>query len=449
MILNRSKSYIKNNHSFQNNFCNTTSNFYSVNNQDNKKIRKSRLLSSNFYAIKFSPKLFSLIDIDDKITNSRGTSLPIQFKRLTEEEKIRHFGFSYRQEYNYKLSLIKNFLNNIHPSVYKKNRDKSLQENDKNNLNKDKNKNRDKNNKKKLEIKINNSNKNNILEENNNEKNESIKSKNKKAIISKTESNEDKLRIKNRNDCFLPKGYPNYEILVNNPKLLIKQIKNDPFAGKLPDYSLKVIKQKSYASDIFFNKPQNIKENLYNKKIKRHNHQSSDIFNLNYEEENLLKTGENFLFKIKNKDNYYITRESGSKWSPKSSFPTLINCPSIEYNILSPGKKNFVLTKEKVLTELENKKIKYIKEKKLDKKPSFFVNYLNPIYRQKGLGEFIDITRNGGNNTGRDFINCYNKNPSCFCKKDETCSTFYNSYLYYKDLISKPFVLDPSLKLKK
>ena len=449
MLLNRPKSYINNNRSYQNNFSKTSSNFYRINNQDNINFRKSRLFSSNSYAIKLRPKLFSLLDIDDKITNSRGTSLPIQFKRLTEEEKIRHFGFSYRQDHNYKLSLIKNFLNNMHPSKYKNNSAKSLEENNKNNLIKDKDKNETKNSNKNLEIKINNSNKDNILEEKNNEKNEINHSKNKKKIISKIELNPNKLQIKNRNDLWLPNGYPNYELLVNNPKLLIKKIKNDPFAGKLPDYSLKVIKQKSYDSDIFFNKPQNKKENLYNKTIKQHNHQSSDIFNLNYENENLLKTSENFLFKIKSKDNYYITRESGSKWSPKTSFPTLVNCPSIEYNILNPSKKNFVLTKEKVLTELVNKKNKNIEEKKLDKKVSYFVNYMNPIYRQKGLGEFIDITRNGGNNTGKDFINCYNKNPRCFCKKDETCSTFYNSYLYYKDLINKPFVLDSSLKLKK
>ena len=143
-----------------------------------------------------------------------------------------------------------------------------------------------------------------------------------------------------------------------------------------------------------------------------------------------------------------MTRESNSKWMPKSSIHTLVNCPSIEYNILSPGKKNIALTKEKVLTEVENKKMKIIEEKKMNKKLSESVNYMNPIYRQKGLGEFIDITRNGGNNSGKDFINCFNKNPRCFCKNNETCSTFYNSYVFYKDICNKPFILDPSLKLK-
>ena len=462
MILNRPKSYIKtNNKSFQNNFSKTSSGFYRFNSQENSTTKRIRLFSSNPYIIQSHPKLFSLLDVDDKITNSRGTSLPIQFKRLTEEEKIRHFGFSYRQDQNYKLTLIKNFLNNMHPSRYKnKNKTsntKLYEENNKNNLVKENNKSEIKinNNNKKLEIKISNSNQNNVLENSTEKKeNETNINNNKKNITiikskSKTETNENKLKIKNRNDCWLPKGYPNYEILVNNPKLLIKQINNDPFAGKLPDYSLKVIKQKSYDSDIFFNKPKNKKESSFNNKLKQHNHLTSDIFNLKYEEENLLKTSENFLFKIKPKDYYYITRESHSKWSPKSSIPTLVNCPSIEYNILSPGKKNISSTRDKVLTEIENKKRKNIEEKKLDKNLIESVSYMNPIYRQKGLAEFIDITRNGGNNTGKDFISCYNKNPRCFCKKDEVCSTFYNSYLFYKDICNKPFILDPSLQLKK
>ena len=463
MRINRPKSYIKTNNSFQNNFSKTSSGFYKINDNIEINSKKLRILSGNSNPLKYRPKLFSLLDINDKITNSRGTSLPIQFKRLTEEEAQRQFGFSYREEHNYKLTLIRQFLNNIHPSKYKENKNPKLaEENNKNNLTKDNDKNILKNNNNntntKLEIKIDNNNKNTCKDEIkkvNENKNEKVNNlgnlnNNKKLILkSKIESNENKLKIKNRNDYWLPSGYSNYELLVNNPKLLIKQIKSNPSAGKLPPYSLKIIKQKSYDSDIFFNKPPNNKESSYNKNIVKHNHQISDIFNLNYEEKNLLKTSENFLFKSKSKDYYYLTRESFSKWCPKSSIPTLVNCPSIEYNILSPEKKNFVYTKDKVLTEIENKKKKSIEDKKLDKKIAQSVNYMNPIYRQKGLAEFNDITRNGGNNTGKDFINCYNNNPRCFCKNNETCSTFYNSYLYYKDICDKPFILDPSLKLKK
>ena len=458
MRINRPKSYTRyNNISFQNNFSQTSSGFFRIsNNNDNNK--NFRILSGNSYAIKCRPKLFSLLDINDKITNSRGTSLPIQFKRLNDEEIQRHFGFSYREDQNYKLSLIRNFLNNMHPSKYKdkKKNNKLTEENNKNNNINNNYKNEGNNKNKKLEITIEDNNKNNYLDEikkdnkteNKKENNNNINNKKKLISKQKNELNQNKFKIKDRNDRWLPKGYPQYELLVNNPNLFIKQIQSDPFAGKLPDYSLKIIKKKSYDSDIFFNKSPSKKESYYNKKIKQHNHQTSDIFNLNYEEKNLLKTSENFLFKTKPKDYYYLTRESNSKWSPKLSIPTLVNCPSTEYNILNPGKKNIALTKDKVIIDIQNKKQKNAEEKKLDKNVIESVNYMNPIYRQKGLGEFIDITRNGGNNTGKDFIDCYNKNPRCFCKNNETCSTFYNSYVFYKDICNKPFILDPTLKLK-
>ena len=163
MILNRPKSYIKNNNNnnrYQNTFSKTSSGFFRLNSQNNSTTKRSRLFSSNSYAIQFRPKLFSLLDIDDKITNSRGTSLPIQFKRLTEEETQRQFGFSYREEHNHRLTLIRQFLNNIHPSKYRDNKNNTNQteENDKNNFTKDNDKNINNN---KLEIKIDNNNKNN------------------------------------------------------------------------------------------------------------------------------------------------------------------------------------------------------------------------------------------------------------------------------------------------
>jgi len=453
MKLNRPQSYARyNNKNFEKNFSKTSAGFYKINKQINNN-RNFRIFSSNSYAMKYRPKLFSLLDVNDKITNSRGTSLPMQYKRLTEEETQRQFGFSFRQDQNYKLKLIKNFLNNIHTSKYKNNN----KINNKNEINQ--------NNVKKLKIKIDNSNKDNIIINKSNEKTNKTENKkeaeinntnnHKKKIVSlktkqqqKTESEKKKIIIKNRNDYWLPKGYEKYELLVNNPKLLIKQIKSDPFAGKLPDYTFKVIKQKSYESDIFFNNPPTRKEGFYNKILTHNNHNASDVFNQKFETENLLKTSEIYLFKTKPTDYYYLTRESNSKWSPKLSIPTFVNAPSISYNILNPGIKYYGLTKEDIKTEIENKKRKNLEEIKFDKKISESVNYMNPLFRQKGLGEFIDITRNGGNNTGKDYIDCFKKNPKCFTKNNETCSTFYNSYLFYKDICNKPFVLDPSLKMK-
>ena len=413
---------------FKCNFSKTSTNFYSPNNTSNSYNKSFRIFSSasNNYIPRFNEKLFSILDINDKITDSRGTSLPVQYKRLSEEENKRQFGFLYREEQNHNLAMIKNFLNNMQISKYKIKKDPK------------------KNNEKKLEIKIENNNKEKDNKENNNEK----PIKNCKTEISSSEKKQKlKLKVKNRNDLWLPKGYPEYELLVENPKLLKKYIKNNVFANNLPEYTLADVKKKSKESDIFFKKPITFKEGPPTKANPSHNYQSSDIFNLKYDIENLAKCSETYLFKQKSKNNYYITRESESKWSPKVPFLGFMNSPSTEYNILNPSKKNIGFTRDKIVTEVEKSKSRNIEEKKLDKKISKSVNFMNPIYRQKGIGEFIDVTRNGGNNVGKDFLAFYNKNNKCFRKNNDVCATFYNSYIFYKDICEKPFTLNPTLKM--
>ena len=440
MKISRPKSFSKLNKEtfsdYNNNFSKTSTGFYTPSSSRNNNFTKNfRLFSSNAYMPNFQKKLFSLLDINDKITDSRGTSLPMQYRRLTEEENKRQFGFLYREEQNQNLALIKNFLNNMNISKYK--------------IKKDKKENKE-NKEKKLEIKIENNNKE--KEENNKNKNETkiksndkINNKTKKNI--KKEETKTKSKIKNRNDLWLPKGYPEYELVVENPKLLKQYLKNNFFANNLPEFNLADIRQKSKESDIFFKKPMTFKESMYNKKINPRNYLSSDIFNLKYEIKNLAKCSETYLFKERPKNNYYITRESESKWSPKVPFLGFMNSPSTEYNILNPSKKNIGLTKNIIVTEVEKNKNKNIEEKKLDKRISKSVNYMNPIYRQKGIGEFIDITRNGGNNVGKDFLGFYHRNNKCFRKSNEVCATFYNSYLFYKDICEKPFVRNPTLKM--
>ena len=396
-----------------------------------KKILKNpRLFSSYCTYSKSRPKLFSLLDINDKITNSRGTSIPMQFKRLTDEENQRQFGFSYRTDKKYDFSMIRKIL-----SATKSSKKPSLNNTENNNNISTKN-----NKNKKLEIKI---------EENKTAHSRNSPSKTKKILSrSKTEIDTDSLIIKNRNDCWLPKGYPEYELLVKYPKLLIKKLKNDSFAGKLPEYTLKEIRNKSDTSDIFFLKEPSEKEfpNKHFQNKKKNDHQNSDIFNVKNDDFNLLKCGETFLFKKPTEGKYCLTRESNSKWNPKPCLPTFINCSSKEYNILIPNKKNIAPTKEKVIIDCNNLK-KECKNKD-GSKVIETVNLMNPFYRQKGLGEFIDITRNGGNNPGKDFINCYEKNNKCFTKRNEICSTFYDSYVFYKDICNRPFIVDPSLKIK-
>ena len=68
-----------------------------------------------FLKNKNDPKLFSLLDIDDKKTNARGTSIPNQYKRLTDEEIKKKFEVSYTIGWNYD----KNFMKKIQENTEK------------------------------------------------------------------------------------------------------------------------------------------------------------------------------------------------------------------------------------------------------------------------------------------------------------------------------------------
>lgn len=450
----------------------------------NKCYPSNRLYGSCRKRSEYKPKLFSLLDVNDKLTNCRGTSVPFQFERLPDKENQRLFGYSYRTDRGYDLELIKKLmekgkeitLNNkstedkrkkniLHQKInsinYATKEFKNFKIKEENNDKKDKqltietdnsttnlnpNTNINQNS-------INNINNNSIDNSNNNcnkEEQKTSKSyseystnkkKSKILAYSKTIADENILKPKNRNDRWLPKGYPEYELLVQHPKLLIKKIKADPFAGKLPSYTLKEIREKSDSSDLLFLKEATNKEKFFidREKQKKNDYNNSDIFNLKNDLVNILKSGEKYLFKIKPKNMYSITRESNSKWQPKSSIPTILNCSSKEYNILNPGKKNFSKTKEKIIIECANQK---------DNNSNMInnANYMNPIYKQKSISEFIDITRNGASNPGIDFIKCYQSNPNCFHKTSNVCSAFYDTHLLYKDICLKPFVMPPTLK---
>lgn len=75
---------------------------------------------------------------------------------------------------------------------------------------------------------------------------------------------------------------------------------------------------------------------------------------------------------------------------------------------------------------------------RLEKPPN--VNYMNPIYKQKSVTEFIDITRNGASNPGYEFRQLYKEHPDCFKKRNEICSDFGDSHLTYKGMCLRPFV---------
>ena len=114
----------------------------------------------------------------------------------------------------------------------------------------------------------------------------------------------------------------------------------------------------------------------------------------------------------------------------QTKIPTLLNHVSTEYNILNPNIKNFSKLKTEILNECEHKK------------NINSVNCFNPIYRQKGLCEFIDLTRNGAPNPGKDYLSSYNKSNDAFRIRNDICSSLGDSYNSCKNLLNKPFIKD-------
>ena len=437
---------------------NNLSSFARRTNYKNPKLYISHCLEN-----KNQPKLFSLLDINDKITDSHGTELPIQYKRISEEENKRLFGFSYKTDKKYDFSRIQQILgkrciktpkreiirdelkddedikcnlyriNSVKGDIIKRKNDNII----KKDIKTSKLYNNNENNKEENKNDINNKSQKSL-------KNEKIENNNKfriRTLIkdSKKNENENKIEIKNRKDRWLPKGYASYELLVKQPILLQRQFKKDNYIYKNYSITLKQIRDKANKSDIFFMKNPSEKEVSFKYELIKNNHQNSDIFNIKNDEQNLLKSSETYLYKNIKGERYNITRESNSKWKPSANIPTFINYSSKEYNILNPGKIGISSTKEKIIRESENRKDS-------NSKMINNINYMNPIYRQKGLAEFIDITRNGANNPGRDFIRTYYSNPKCFFKQDETCNTFNDCHLQYKNLCKRPFIKDFSTK---
>ena len=212
-------------------------NFYS-----NKGINQSPKISSNKIRniTGEEEKLFSLIDINDKITNSKGTKLPNQYKRLSKEEFTKQFGI-YTFDWSYDKTLIKNYLKNIQSSKSLFNSKNSTEKNDIPNLDKktvvkstsqpkDINKNCisltncEKETYQNISRSSSMMNLDNVVNEDNKNK-ENVK------IIendsSKKEFNICPNTTTKRNDRWLPKNYQNYEILKKNPHLVLQNIKED------------------------------------------------------------------------------------------------------------------------------------------------------------------------------------------------------------------------------
>ena len=319
---------------------------------------------------------------------SKGTSLKKQMKRLTNEELFNIIGPLNKKAGNinkYKKRKIKDFLG-----------DKKIKIKTEINNNEER--------KNKLQIEI-------------NELNNRIKSKEKRNQTQINFNNKNKFNYqinsdtRKSNDRFLPKGYLKYEYhFLNN---------NDNKKERVYDTS--GLKQISNESDIFFLRAKSQKEaQRYTNKDKARNYSvklGSDIFNSKNDINNLMKSGELYLFK---KTRNPFKNESNSFWASKITTPTYMNYPSVEYNILNPDIKNNTKTREKIYKEVLDNKL------------------MNPIFKQKSISTFYDITR-VGMNRNLTYQKLYEENKKIFYKNDNVCTSQYDAYQNYKNIVPKPF----------
>ena len=384
-----------------------------------QRITQSHKISTN--KLKYSTKkekLYSLNDINDKITNSKGPKIPKQYKRLTDKELNQYYGNDKLVGWSYDKLLINKYFQQFKTPqniVNKKigNLTESHKENDTNLLNNNKN--------------------NEISNHNNNENNKKVGFK--RPFSQRNKKSQRFIPATKRNDIWMPKDYKKYDLQVKNPRIISTALSFDISLKRIPSYSYQEIRKKMNNTDIFFTKD---KSNNNNKRIKSsYIFSESDVFCVKNDKVNLSKCGETYLFKHNSLKKYTPINESNSGWKPGVNYPNLINHPSTNYSILSPSMKNdqYIRTKQSIFEESKN-----INKNKINDAYQKKISFFNPTHKQKGLGEFIDITKNGSGNPGKDYVNKIKENPLCFQKNSEVCATFGDVYYNYKNVSTRPFM---------
>ena len=426
------------------------------NNSLNNIMNHSPKISTGKYrSVIFEQKLFSLLDVNEKVTNSKGPSLPIQYKRLTSKEIKQLFNKgnteTHKQIKKFQFNSMKNILlekmntsctplyqkikNNFKEKFAKKCHEiEKTQDDLKINVDNKKYKLKNKN------FPVSGSGVKKIIKENTiRQRPQTSKSNGQKIkkIFGFEENEEEKKEIEKeivkeriktsiKRDLWKPINYEEYETMVNNRKNFIAKNEENPFFIKLPNCSLKEIKEKMNKSDVFF--LNNIEMNDLEKHMKETRTEKyniyfdSDIFNIKNDDISIKKIGEKYLFNNPKIIKYTSSRESKSAWEHNIPTKHSNNFSSKHYNILSPYRKNDLLNKDD-LYKIVNQS----------------TTLTNPFNRQKGISKYLDLANNCSSNFGKEYSKIFNLNPNCFKKIPEYCSSFGDLYLQYKNLCGEPF----------
>ena len=239
---------------------------------------------------------------------------------------------------------------------------------------------------------------------------------------------------KKQKDRLMPEGYEFYE--KNIMDINKNYIQNNYVKIKPPkDYILvrRLNKINNSKSNIFFlENEDNNKLNSYQKEIASENrrsiyarYQDSDIFNLRKDKNIIEKSGEHsFFVGNNNKKNasYNANNETLLGWKLRKPLPCFMNYTSSKFDLFNREMKNIGKTKEAIIEE-----VKQLSE-------SF-----NPTHKQKGLTEFLMLSRVSAPNVNEDYLKALNDNPNVFKKKNNFSSEYYDIYNKYNSLCDKPF----------
>ena len=353
---------------------------------------KKNLKKSNFHCSKSQNMLFSLIDVKNQFYY-KAPSVPNQFKRKIYN-KIDHFLYDKNAKQN---------LSKVPQIECEDKNDENLIYN------------------KLTKIKIN------------------TQSRKERFYKAYCWDNHDMKEIKKKQrDTLMPQGYEFFEKVISEHNNSF--VKNNYVKIKEPkDFILirKLNKLNNYKSNIFFldNEDDN-KTNSYHRSIasdQRKNlyikYRDSDIFNLRKDKNIIEKSGEYSYFRPSQKNNiiYNANNETLLGWKLRKPLPSYMNYTSSKFNLFNRDMPNIGQTKEKVVEET----------KKLSE--SF-----NPSHKQKGLTEFIHLSRISATHVNHDYNKALKENPNIFKKRNNFSSEFYDIYNKYNSLCERPF---PKFKL--
>ena len=386
-----------------------------------KYIPQSPKITNYGFTPKYPPKLFSLIDINDKY-HSKAPSLPNQYKRKIYDNIYNLLYNKNNKGLIFKIPQVEYNINRI--STF-------LEEKRKNHLKK--NRSMDKGNR--IEYTM------------------SRKERIYKPVFWDNHSIEE--IKKSQRDKLKPAGYELYEknLFDNSSKSFIKNNyininkmnlnDNKKNNNKKKDIILirKLNQMKQFKSNIFFNeKGNNTRNSELSKKIideKRKilykKYFDSDIFHLRKEKNIIEKSGEHSFFRVNDlkKVKYNSNNETLLGWKLRKPLPSFLNYTSSQFSLFNRDMKNNGKTKEGILNE-----IKKINEK------------FNPAHKQKGLTEFIELSRVSAPNINVDYNKAINDDPNIFKKKNNISSEFIDIYNHYNNLCDKPFkkfsIISPS-----